>query len=73
MSRIVALGEQERLEGFALAGVAVVPAEDASEARAGWSGLDADVAVVILTPASVRALSDLLDLRPDVIWTTLPD
>jgi len=72
MSRIVALGESRRLEGFALAGVALLPAEGPDEVRAAWSDLDPEVAVVTLTPAAEDALSDLLDLRHDVTWTTLP-
>jgi vacuolar-type H+-ATPase subunit F/Vma7 len=73
MSRIVALGEPMRLDGFALAGVNVVPAEGADELRTAWSKLDPDVCMVILTPAAKDAVNDLLALRPDVIWTTLPD
>jgi vacuolar-type H+-ATPase subunit F/Vma7 len=73
MSRVVALGERKRLEGFALAGVALVPAEDPQQLQAAWSHLAPDVAVVIFTPEARSALRDVLDLRPDVIWTTLPD
>lgn len=73
MSRIAALGERRRLEGFALAGVVLCPAEGRDEMRTAWSRLDPDVAVVILTPAAEGALTDLLDQRPNVIWTTLPD
>ncbi len=68
----MALGERARTEGFALAGVDLLPTEDPAAARAAWSGLDADVGVVILTPAAREALADLLPLRPDVVWTTLP-
>jgi vacuolar-type H+-ATPase subunit F/Vma7 len=73
MSRIVALGERRRLEGFTLAGVELIRADDPQAARTAWTGLASDVAVVILTPASHDAIPDLLPLRPDVIWTTLPD
>lgn len=73
MSRIVAVGERRRLEGFALAGVKLLRADTRAEAQAAWSRLDPDVAVVILTPATWTALSDLLVTRPEVIWTMLPD
>lgn len=72
MSRVVALGERRHLEGFELAGVGVIRAEDRDEARAAWSDLAANVAVVIFTPTAERAVSDLLGLHPEVIWTTLP-
>lgn len=73
MSGIVALGERGRVEGFALAGVRVIAADDPDDVRAAWSGLERDVAVLILTPASQAALSDLLPSRPDLIWTALPE
>ena len=57
MSQIVAIGERERLRGFALAGVNVAAAEDPAGARAAWAALPADVALVILTPAAHAALA----------------
>ena len=56
MTRIVVLGEEARVAGFALAGADVVRAEDAAEVRAAWSALGDDVGVVVLTPAAHRAL-----------------
>ena len=50
MSRAAVIGESARTAGFALAGAVVFPAEDADEARAAWSSLPADVAVLVLTP-----------------------
>lgn len=73
MSRIAALGEPRRLEGFALAGVPLFAGEDPDQLRTAWASLDPEVTVVILTTVAEGALRDLLDLRPDVIWTTLPD
>lgn len=73
MSDIVALGERRRIDGFAVAGVRLVAAEDAAAAQHAWLGLEEDVAVLILTPAASAALSDLLPTRPDLIWTTIPD
>lgn len=72
MSRVVAIGERRYLEGFELAGVSIIAADDPHDARAAWSGLDSDVAVAILTRAAQEAVSPVLDLHPDVIWTTLP-
>jgi vacuolar-type H+-ATPase subunit F/Vma7 len=64
MSRIAALGESHRVEGFSLAGAAVFAAQSADEVRRAWANLPAEVAVVILTPAAADALGDVDDLRP---------
>lgn len=72
MSRIVAIGEHPRIDGFALAGVQLLAADDADEVRAAWSRLDRDVGVVLLTPEARAALSDVLSLPSRVIWTVLP-
>jgi len=49
MGRVAAIGESVRVQGFALAGVLVLPGEGPEEARASWGGLPSDVDVVILT------------------------
>jgi vacuolar-type H+-ATPase subunit F/Vma7 len=72
MSAIAALGNRERVEGFALAGVRVLVAEDDDAVRTAWSALDRDVAVLILTQDAQAALSDDLPSRPALVWTTLP-
>jgi vacuolar-type H+-ATPase subunit F/Vma7 len=64
VSTVVALGEEHRVEGFALAGVEVVAAADAQAVRDAWAALAADVAVVILTPAAADALGPGLAPRP---------
>ncbi|MEV0694795.1 V-type ATP synthase subunit F [Streptomyces sp. NPDC050388] len=53
---MAALGEQVRVVGFALAGVAVLIAEDPDAVRAAWRTLPEDVELVILTPAAADAL-----------------
>ncbi len=73
MSQIVAIGEGERLRGFALAGVSVVLAADPADARAAWAALSADVALVILTPAAHAALgADELAEHAQRLWAVLP-
>lgn len=57
MGGIAAIGEAPRIQGFALAGVLVLPAEDPDGARSRWSELPGDVALVILTPAADAALA----------------
>jgi vacuolar-type H+-ATPase subunit F/Vma7 len=73
MSAIVALGEGRRIEGFALAGVRLVAAEDPHAMRAAWQSLGQDAGLLLLTPAARAALADLLPTRPDVLWTPIPD
>jgi vacuolar-type H+-ATPase subunit F/Vma7 len=56
MSTIVALGEREQLQGFALVGVEVAAADDADAVRAAWRELPGGVGLVILTAAAHGAL-----------------
>lgn len=58
MGRIVAIGEEARIMGFALAGVVICPAADAGTVRAAWRDLRTDDALVILTAAAAEALGD---------------
>lgn len=53
---IAALGEAARIEGFALAGVLLRPAEDPAAVQSAWRELPQDVVVVILTNAAALAL-----------------
>ena len=74
MSRIAAIGERERLRGFALAGVDVAVAEDPAAARAAWEALAPDTALVIMTPASHAALAaSELDPRGERLWVVMPE
>ena len=56
MSEVVAIGAQQQVAGFALAGARVYPADSAEQARAAWRALPDTVAVVILTEAAADAL-----------------
>lgn len=58
MSRIAAVGEQHRVEGFALAGALVVATEPGG-VPAAWDALPDDVDVIVLTPAAADALGDV--------------
>lgn len=74
MSQIVAIGESERLRGFALVGVDLAVAEDAAGARAAWHALAGDVGLVILTAAAHTALGpDELDRRRQRLWVVIPE
>jgi vacuolar-type H+-ATPase subunit F/Vma7 len=56
MGTIAAIGQEPLIRGFALAGVRLFPAGDASAARAAWQQLPSDVDVVILTPLAREGL-----------------
>ncbi len=72
MSRIAAIGERERVRGFAFAGVHVAEAEDAQGARAAWRALPDDVALVILTPAARSALQVEIDASERLLCAEMP-
>jgi vacuolar-type H+-ATPase subunit F/Vma7 len=69
---VVAIGEEARLAGFALAGVDVRPAEDEVSANHELDRLEERVGLLIITPAAERALGERLAKREDVLWVTLP-
>jgi vacuolar-type H+-ATPase subunit F/Vma7 len=56
MPRVAVIGEETRVQGFALAGAVVCPATGPGAVRAAWAGLADDIAVVVLTPAAADAL-----------------
>ncbi len=71
MSRIVAIGECERLRGLALAGVGVIGAEEPEAVGAAWTALGDDVGLVILTAAAHAALE--LSERERYLWVVIPE
>jgi vacuolar-type H+-ATPase subunit F/Vma7 len=72
VSRIVAIGETERLRGFAFTGVEVIEAEGPAAARAAWQAVAPDVALVILTPDARAALAgDDLDPVGQRLWAVM--
>ena len=72
MSQAAVIGESARTAGFALAGALVFPAENADEARAAWSSLPADVAVLVLTPRAADWLGTAPPARRDVLLVVMP-
>jgi vacuolar-type H+-ATPase subunit F/Vma7 len=71
MSRAAIIGEALRVQGYAMAGAAVYPAEDRDEARAAWEALPADTAVVVLTARAAADLSQETGQRRDVLTVVL--
>lgn len=72
MGRIAAVGEWDKIQAVALAGVEPHRAADPGEALAAWLELPADVSVLILTPQSESALAGRVDERRDLLVTVLP-
>jgi vacuolar-type H+-ATPase subunit F/Vma7 len=71
MSRIVAIGDELELAGYALAGVEVVPAHGPEAIQGAWNRLGSDVGLVLVTAEAVRGLPDLAG-RPDLLYVVLP-
>ena len=72
MSRAVAIGDERRLAGYALAGARVQSASSPEEIADAWAGLDEDAALLVLTPEARDVLAPLLAERDDLIWVVLP-
>ena len=70
--RAVALGDDRRLGGYALAGADVVSVGDAGEAVAAWEALPDDVALVVLTPEVGAALAGRFAERPSLLRAVIP-
>jgi vacuolar-type H+-ATPase subunit F/Vma7 len=72
MSGIAAIGESGLVDGFALAGVRVLPAEDAAAVRRAWAELGPDVGLLLVTPAAEAALERELAEAPELLSVVIP-
>jgi vacuolar-type H+-ATPase subunit F/Vma7 len=72
MSRIVAIGSELELAGYALAGVDIKGATDPEAARSAWAGLASEVELVLLTRTAADALGDR-NLHSGVLSVVLPE
>lgn len=72
MSRAAVIGEELRVQGYALAGALVCAADDGASARRAWRALPADVAVVVLTATAAGWLDDELTRRPELLTAVMP-
>jgi vacuolar-type H+-ATPase subunit F/Vma7 len=72
MSTVAAIGETHELEGFALAGVAVIAAATRTQVIDAWQNLDPGVSLVILSPAAGETLDQMLADRPDTLTVAMP-
>ena len=72
MPRAAAIGEELRVQGYALAGTLVCPAGDEAGVLRAWRELPGDVAVVLLTPRAASWLSGELAARPGLLTAVIP-
>jgi vacuolar-type H+-ATPase subunit F/Vma7 len=72
MARVMAIGDERLILGYALAGVEVVPARGREAVSAACEGLPDDVALVLLSPDAEAAARGPLAKRDGVIWCSLP-
>jgi vacuolar-type H+-ATPase subunit F/Vma7 len=72
MSRVVAIGNELRLAGYALAGAEVRHAASPAETLAAWESLAEDAGVLVLTPEAFAALERRLAERAELVWAVLP-
>jgi len=71
MATAAVIGEFLAVQGYALAGAAVCPADSPDEAIAAFDALPAGPTLVILTATAARWLADRLAQRPDVLTAVL--
>ena len=73
MARVVAIGDELRMSGFALAGADVIAAADPAAIERAIDGLSDDTALIILGRAPDTAgMRAALGRRPGSIWCSLP-
>ena len=73
MTRIGALGETAKVEGFALAGALVFAADLRGDVEAAWGALPDDLGVLILTPAAADVLDARLGEHPRLLLVVMPE
>ncbi|MBX7431086.1 V-type ATP synthase subunit F [Mycobacterium sp. Y57] len=69
MGAVVVIGEPGLVDGYALAGAVVVPAEGPDQARRAWRDLPESVSLVILTDSAAQALT--ADIRDSAVLTVV--
>jgi vacuolar-type H+-ATPase subunit F/Vma7 len=72
MSRVVAIGENQLIDGYALAGVNVIAADSPAAVLGAWESLGDDTGLLLLTPAARDAIGERVSDHPFLVWVTLP-
>ncbi len=71
MSRIVALGERQKVVPFAMVGVEIISVSEAAAIRREWAGLGDDVGLVILTRSAAEELGRALHEPGHPLWAMM--
>jgi vacuolar-type H+-ATPase subunit F/Vma7 len=72
VARVVAIGDELRMAGFALAGAIVIVAADAEATERAIDGLTDDAGLIILGQAPDTGVRAALGRHPRSIWCSLP-
>lgn len=72
MAKAAVIGEELAVEGYALAGCVLLPADNPDEVNAAWQALPPDTVLLILTQNAASWLADRLAQRPDLITAVMP-
>jgi vacuolar-type H+-ATPase subunit F/Vma7 len=65
------IGEALAVEGYALAGALVYPADSPDEATAAFDALAPGTALIIVTVSAAMWLADRLGQRPDILTVVM--
>jgi vacuolar-type H+-ATPase subunit F/Vma7 len=71
MSRILVMGEQQRVAPFAMVGVEAVAVTDPVALRRAWAGCRDDVGLVLLTRSAAAALGKELHEPGHPLWAVM--
>ena len=72
MAKAAVIGEELAVEGYALAGCVLLPADNPDELNAAWQSLPPDTVLLILTESAATWLADRLAQRPDIMTAVMP-
>ena len=72
MAKAAVIGEQLAVEGYALAGCVLLPADSPDEVSSAWQALPADTVLLILTDSAATRLADRIEQRPDIMTAVMP-
>jgi vacuolar-type H+-ATPase subunit F/Vma7 len=72
MARAAVIGEELAVEGYALAGCVLLPADNPDEVNSAWQALPPDTVLLILTESAAGWLADRLAQRPDIMTVVMP-
>ena len=72
MAKATVIGEELAVEGYALAGCVLLPADNPDEVNSAWQALPPDTVLLILTQTAASWLADRLAQRPDILTAVMP-